>query len=164
MTTAPEGITERTDDPPKYRAEILGVEVFDGENRRVYRLIYGQTYQIVQRIAFHDDLPEINVGFQLQRETGLVVIGDTTFDNGHHIGGKKGDIVTVVFAFTCRITFGNYLLRVGVTEVLSPEHFTLCHMFTDPVPLLVEARKRLNGLVDPVSEIRVFHGDGRLEA
>jgi len=158
--SAPGDAPQWPGEPCKYRAEIIAVEVLNADGRRVHRLSYGETYRIVLRITFHEDLASINVGFQLQRETGLVVTGDTTYDNGHLIGGKKGDVVTVVFAFPIRITFGNYLLRVGVTEVHSPEHFTLCHMFTDPVPLLVEARKRLNGLVDPVSEISIFHGDG----
>ena len=137
------------------RAKILSMNALNMNYVDVTTLIYGRKYRIVMTIIFFDSVPSVNVGFQLQKETGLVVIGDTTYENKYYISGKPGKTVTVVFEFICRLAMGTYLLRGGITEIHPDGSYSICHLMRSHQLLSVEG-KRLNGLVDPLCSISVM--------
>jgi hypothetical protein len=135
-------------------ARVEEVDVLNGAGVSVRTMIFGKPYKVRLLVGLYDDLASINVGFQLQRDTGLVVIGDTTFENGRRIGGSRGDRFWVDFEFMCRLAVGIYILGVGVTEMHDTTRFSLIDLQRGVMVLSVEG-KRLNGLVDPESHITV---------
>ncbi len=135
-------------------ARVETVDVLNETGVSVRTLILGKPYKVRLGVGLYDDLASINVGFQLQRDTGLVVIGDTTFENDKRIGGVRGDRFLVDFEFVCRLAVGTYILGVGVTEMHDATRFSLIDLQRGVMVLSVEG-KRLNGLVDPVSQVTV---------
>jgi hypothetical protein len=135
-------------------ARVETVDVLNEASISVRTLVFGKSYKVRLSVGLYDDLPSINVGFQLQRDTGLVVIGDTTFENDRRIGGSRGDRFLVDFEFVCRLAAGTYILGVGVTEMHDATRFSLIDLQRGVMVLSVEG-KRLNGLVDPVSQVTV---------
>ena len=71
---------------------------------------------------------------------------------------QKGDKVTVVFEFTCRAITGVYILGGGITEIRPDGRILVCHLARDVIVFTVEG-KRLNGLMDPVSDISIVRGE-----
>ena len=146
--------TEKKSNGDEQRARVISLHVLDVNDTRVTSLIIGHTYKVVAKVIFFEDLPSVNIGFRVQKETGLVLIGDTTYENGYLISAEKGETVTVSFQFVCRIGAGSYFLGGGVTEILPDGSYSVCHLVRAEV-LLQVAGKRLNALVDPVCEIKV---------
>jgi ABC-type glutathione transport system ATPase component len=141
-------------------ARIESVDVLNLSGVSVRNLVFGRAYTVRILVALYDDLPIINVGFKLQRDTGVAVIGDTTYENGKRIGGSRGDQFYVDFEWVCRLATGNYILGAGVTKILDATRFSLLDMRRGVMVLSVEG-KRLNGLVDPQSNITITRVDRR---
>jgi lipopolysaccharide transport system ATP-binding protein len=136
------------------RARVISLQVLNANNVSVTSLIIGQKYKVVAKVSFFEDMPSVNIGFRVQKETGLVLIGDTTYENGNLVSVKRGETVTAVFEFVCRIGAGSYFLGGGVTEILPDGSYSVCHMVRGNVLLQVDG-KRLNALVDPACEISI---------
>lgn len=140
--------------PETLAAEVVATRFCTTEGVEVTTLLIGQTYQLEMQVLFHEDVPCPNVGWRVQRDTGLVIIGDTTYENGVRFEGKRGTVATVTFQFICRLGSGTYLVSGGVTSILANGDFVICHLARNVIVLTVEGR-RLNGLVDPVCTIQV---------
>lgn len=153
---------EASDSADAAPAIVEKVDVLNQAGVSVRTLIFGKLYKVRLLVVLYDDLLSLNVGFQLQRETGLVVIGDTTFENGKRIGGSCGAHFWVDFEFVCRLAVGTYILGVGVTEMHDSTRFSLIDLQRGVMVLSVEG-KRLNGLVDPESHITVTQVDHQSE-
>ena len=151
---APNALMEGPDSEDDVPARVEKVDVFNQAGVSVRNLIFGKAYTVRLLVTLYDNLPSINVGFKLQRDTGLVVIGDTTFENGKRIGGRRGDQFWVDFEWVCRLAVGTYILGVGVTKIHDATRFSLLDLQRGVMVLSVEG-KRLNGLVDPQSHITV---------
>lgn len=134
------------------KAEVYFAQFYNLRNTPVDTLRFGETYRLILRVVFFEDLSSVNIGFKLQRDTGVAVIGDTTYENGIFISGRTGEIRTVCFEFECRISAGGYLLGVGVTQMFEDSSFDLVHLKYGFSTILVEGRP-INALVDPKSKI-----------
>jgi len=148
------------DNKEGYRANILSINILNINDVNVTTLIYGHRYKIVMDVIFYDNIKCVNIGFQIQKETGLVVIGDTTYENQYNISGKRGGTVKVIFEFICRLAMGTYLIRGGITEIHADGNFSICHLIRSHQLLSVQG-KRLNGLVDPLCDITIMHNSER---
>jgi len=147
---------------PESRARLVLVRLFDQEHRDVRQMMHGKTYTLALSVAFDDDVPSVDIGWKIAKETGVPVIGDTARCQGCTIIGRRGDVVTVTFKFTCGLAAGCYLLRAGVVEVQpSGEIVGLCDQYVDDRVLHVEA-KPLNALVDAASFTQVYRQTGLL--
>lgn len=147
-------LSEKKNTGDGQRAKVISLQVLNANNVSVTSLIIGHKYKVEVKVAFFEDMPSVNIGFRMQKETGLVLIGDTTYENRNLISVKRGETVTAVFEFVCRIGAGSYFLGGGVTEILQDGSYSVCHMVRGEVLLQVDG-KRLNALVDPVCEISV---------
>lgn len=144
-------------DTPK--AQIISLKMLNSKNENTTTMILGKRYRVVEHVHFNEDIQIANVGFRVQKETGIVVFGDTTHENGKGIYGKKGDTISVTFEFTCRVSMGNYLLGGGVTEVYPDGSFYVCHLIRGGV-ILKAMGKQLNGLIDPDCKITIERNAG----
>ena len=137
-------------------ALITSTDIVNVSGVSVETMRFGERYQVVIDVDFRAPVPHPNVGFQLQHDTGVAVIGDTTYEKGVHIEGVPGNAVRVRFEFECRLLPGPYLLRAGVTAVSadSPGVFELCDM---PAPTRIATAEggRINALVDPACTISI---------
>ncbi|MEW9679309.1 ABC transporter ATP-binding protein [Pseudomonas sp. TE50-2] len=135
-------------------AEVTHIEFLNENDVSVETLSFGQTYRLAMTVQLFSDIPSLNVGFKLQKDTGVAVIGDTTFENGIVITGATGQTMRVIFKFECRVSSGSYLLGVGLTSLHPDGSFDLCYLKRGAMIIAVEGR-RINALVDPGCEIWV---------
>lgn len=133
--------------------ELLDITLQDHNGHNVRRLRHGDEYIITSIVRAKEDKKNINIGFKIQRDTGLAITGDTTYENGMHISINKGETVSVQFRFKLDLAPGNYLLGGGGTEILNETVIPCIHKKA-VVVFIVEGRE-LNGLVNPCSKIMV---------
>ncbi len=132
--------------------ELLSLDITNEADRPAVLLVIGQKYKLTLRYRFNETVRQPNFGFCIQKESGLAVTGDTTFENGVRIEGRAGTIVSVTFAFTCRLLSGIYLIGGGVTDIQENGDFRILHVDRALLAVTVAGRP-LNGLFDPVCEI-----------
>lgn len=154
-TTAASSPSVQTNGSSK-KAAIAGIDMIGPHGAAVTTMRFGERYQLAIDVDFFEDVDQPNVGFKLQRDTGVGVIGDTTFEKGVRFRGVRGTRSRVIFEFECRVHPGIYLIRTAVTSVSddSPGAFELCDMPADAPVVTVEGG-RINALVDPDCMIRV---------
>lgn len=121
----------------------------------VERMLFGRRYRVVVQVRFETYIPRPNIGFKIQRDTGIAIIGDTVLEKGIVIQGHKDSRLRAHFDFQCRLAAGTYLLGGGVTAVHDDSgNFDLCDLVRGARVLQVES-PRVNALVDPASKIWV---------
>ncbi|MFL5244663.1 MAG: ABC transporter ATP-binding protein [Gemmataceae bacterium] len=147
---APSNVDAGLSGPPP--VELLSLDITNETGRPAVLLVIGQKYKLTMQCRFNETVRQPNFGFCVQKESGLAVTGDTTFENGIRIEGRKDTIVTVTFAFTCRLLSGVYLIGGGVTDIQENGDFRILHVDRALFAVTV-AGKPLNGLFDPVCEI-----------
>ncbi|WP_448106816.1 ABC transporter ATP-binding protein [Pseudomonas azerbaijanoccidentalis] len=135
-------------------AEVTHIEFLNENDVSVQTLSFGKTHRLALTVQFFTDIPSLNVGFKLQKDTGVAVIGDTTHENGVFISGNIGQTKRIIFKFECRISAGSYLLGLGLTSLHDDGSFELCYLKRGAMIVAVEGR-RTNALVDPGCEIWV---------
>lgn len=133
--------------------ELIGAEVTDVNGNAVNSLEHGKNYAVSVVVRAIEHKESINIGFKLQRETGLAITGDTTYENGHLLSASPGEIAKATFEFKCLLGPGTYLLAVGATEIIGGGYLS-CFYKTSILVLTVTGRP-LNGLVDPDSSISI---------
>jgi lipopolysaccharide transport system ATP-binding protein len=142
--------------------EFQSLEITNEIGHPVLLFEIGQKYKVTLRYRFHDHVQQPNFGFSIQKESGLTITGDTTYENGVRIVGLADTVVTVSFGFTCRLLSGIYMIGNGVTEILENGDYRILHVNRDICTITV-AGKALNGLFDPVCEIKVASEPVELE-
>ena len=133
---------------------ILNAIVFRNEfGERVTELDFGSSYECCMYLTFEEDVGAVNIGFRAQRDSGVVLFGETTHDSGFPIFAKAGDKKVISFKFNCKYAPGAYIVRAGVTELEEDGNF-ITRLFSEkPMLLSVRSRKSINGLVDMESVI-----------
>lgn len=139
---------------PGQEVSLVSAEIIDKNNNPVVQMNIGDEYSINIRVKPHKYINRLNLGFQILRETGLALTGDTTYENEHNIEGKINEIVEVNFKFKCLLLAGNYLLRIGATEILEDNAFV---PYIDyKLNRIYSTRgKKVNGLVDAQCAITI---------
>jgi lipopolysaccharide transport system ATP-binding protein len=132
--------------------ELISLDIHNEAGRPVGLLMIGQIYKLVVQARFNEDVKRPNFGFCIQKENGLVITGDTTYENGIRIEARANTIVTVNFEFTCRILSGTYLIGGGVTDIQDNGDFRIL-LVNRALFSITVAGKPLNGLFDPVCTI-----------
>jgi ABC-type polysaccharide/polyol phosphate transport system ATPase subunit len=139
------------------KGSILSIEIQNQKREKVESLQFGQKYYVSLVINFIENIQKPNVGFKFQKETGIAVIGDTTFEKGVFFQGIAGQTVRVMFEFECRISQGMYLVGGGLTSIGPSGDFEICDLQLNFLVILVEPYP-VNALVDPAcSRIWVEH-------
>lgn len=157
--TEPKEDSSSTGLPP---VELLSLDISNEADRPAVHLLIGQKYKLTMRYRFNQNVRQPNFGFCIQKESGLTITGDTTFENGVRIEGRAGTIITVTFAFTCRLLAGLYLVGAGLTDILDNGDYLILHVDRALFTITV-AGKPLNGLFDPVCEISFTRAPVELE-
>jgi lipopolysaccharide transport system ATP-binding protein len=139
---------------PAPPAELVSLEIHNEAGRPVVLLMIGQKYKLVVQVRFYEDVKRPSFGFCIQKENGLVITGDTTYENGIRIEARANTIVTVSFEFTCRILSGAYLIGCGVTDIQDNGDFRIL-LVNRALFSITVAGKPLNGLFDPVCSINI---------
>lgn len=144
------------DDESLAKGKVRSVDIVDSNGISVDTMAFGHFYCVRITVDFFQDIALPNVGFQLRKDTGIAVIGDSTFEKGIRITGDKSTSVTVNFEFECRLAIGVYLVASGLTAIYGKEYgeFELCDFKSDARIVMVEAAVT-NGLVDPKCRIWV---------
>jgi hypothetical protein len=144
-----EEVKGRRPPPP---GELISLEIHNEAGRPVVLLMIGQKYKLVVQVRFNEDVRRPNFGFCIQKENGLVITGDTTYENRIRIEARANTIVTVSFEFTCRILSGAYLIGCGVTDIQDNGDFRIL-LDNRALFSITVAGKPINGLFDPVCSI-----------
>ncbi|MGH1371020.1 MAG: ABC transporter ATP-binding protein [Cellvibrionaceae bacterium] len=138
--------------------QLLGVEVVDKHGHLATTLLQTEEYTVCTTVRIKSAKASINLGFKIQSTTGLVVIGDSTFENDVKMSVQKNQVVKALFKFRCALTPGTYLLGGGATEIVDDDFIPSVHVKGNKT-LIVEGR-HLNGLLDPNSKITIERMDG----
>lgn len=120
----------------------------DTDGNRVHQLENGSEFYFIHEFVFRRRYDSINIGFRAQRETGVVVFGETTHENDIQISANKGEIKTTKYRFKCTFAPGVYIIKSGVTEIFDDKSFNTVFFSQKPLQILVRSKKVLNGLVD----------------
>lgn len=155
-TPEPTGLAQESPDSAGsgMLARIVSLDVTDTDGAPVATLRQGRNYAVVARIDCLQDVDGLNVGFRLQRTTGVVVTGETTDGKGVMISGRAGDLLQVSFHYTCRLTPGSYILGGGVTQLREFGSFDVLDLVRGARVIEVIGRS-LNGLVEPDCRVEV---------
>jgi ABC-type polysaccharide/polyol phosphate transport system ATPase subunit len=135
--------------------DLMSAEIRDINNISTTVLSIGKVYTISLIFIPKINIPRINLGFQILRETGLAVTGDTTQENGFPVCGEQNVPIKVTFSFKCNLLAGSYILRVGVTQLHDNDMFeTLIDFRINSI--ITITGKKINGLFDPQSKINIY--------
>ncbi|WP_461536857.1 ABC transporter ATP-binding protein [Spongorhabdus nitratireducens] len=135
--------------------DLQDLSFLDMQGQPVKELCQNLHYTCRIQYLFRQDIDNLNLGFRAQRDTGIVLFGDTTYEKGVKISSKKGEIKVVNFKFKCRYAPGSYLIRAGATEVRQNQKI-ITRLFSDtPILISIKNHTPINGLVDMESLIEV---------
>lgn len=150
---------------PDLKAYIKTVDIVDATGQKHSTLSAGKVYSVRQTVVFNDNVPHAIVGFRLHLPSGLVIYSLQNTLRNFGIKANAGDILDIYFSFTCSLQAGQYLLSVGVGEVLDasqglhPAPFNEIHIRNNIHMIHVVTDSLHGGLVDFSADIRVERQD-----
>lgn len=145
--------TIKNEDPHK-KGVISKVQFLNMNGTNVTTLTFGEKFKLLINVRFFEDIPNPNIGFKFMKDTGVAVIGDTSYEKGISFYGKKDEEYQMCFEMECRISRGSYILSVGLTSLLGNGDFELCDLQRG-VAVINVAGGVTNALVDPNSIVKL---------
>ncbi|MZP29511.1 ATP-binding cassette domain-containing protein [Heliobacterium undosum] len=151
QTVAPVVVEEEN----RLDAEIIEFGMVDAARRPVSTLIMNESYSVLMKIKFNKDIRNMSAGFRVSRETGIEIFGLDSIMKNALVSGKRGEIKTITFSFTCKIALGNYLLGGGIAQVFNDNSFTVLQIIRDVQTLSVSGEQKFAGVFDAGATIRI---------
>ena len=139
-----------------HKAEILGVGLYDEQQRQIHAAEGGQTIRIRISVLFHEDVPRPLVGFMMKNRIGLYLTGTNTLLEGCHIAPQpKGSICTTEFRLQLPLlSTGNYSLAPAVADG-ALEDYAICDWIENAFVLEIVSPKLVHGLLRLPCEVEV---------
>jgi ABC-type polysaccharide/polyol phosphate transport system ATPase subunit len=130
------------------RAQMLGIDILDGQGQAVSTLRNGADYTLRLRCLCHDVLPSLNIGFHIQRPNGDTVYATSTIHQRIELSGSPGEIIELTIPFSCRLGQGVYFLGTGVGIRTGDEQTKLLHRIVEANQVEVKSAGDFVGQVD----------------
>jgi ABC-2 type transport system ATP-binding protein len=117
MPDAPNGSGRRDQRPVTGEAEILDLELLDGDGQPVNRLPSGSSLTVRVHLRYVEAVEDSKLGITLQsKRGGLELFSTDTALEGAPLGRKeKGEQVTVDFTFGVPLRSASYIVNAAVT-------------------------------------------------
>jgi lipopolysaccharide transport system ATP-binding protein len=137
---------------PAADATVVDIGFFDRYGENVRLLTHGEKYRVISKCRCRADFDALSIGFRIQKPSGEVVYGTSTFSSDIKVQGRKDTMVEVAFSFTCLLAGGQYVLGGGVAHLLGPDKFQVLHVLRDK-SFEVVSHSQFQGVVDLQSTI-----------
>ena len=97
--------------------ELLSCHIFNASNIRTESITSEEDIKLVCRIKTHIDMEEPHFGFQIRNRFGVSAFVTNTYNMGIHPKPiKRGESVTVEFAFNCNLFPELYSITIGASN------------------------------------------------
>ena len=131
------------------RAKMLSIEILEDSGQQTKTIVNGQEYTVRLRCRCEEYLPELVIGFRIQKPTGEGVYQTNTIFSEVDVAGDADDELVLEFAFPCTLGPGAYLFGCGVGIRDGERMSELLHNLVDTYPFTVLAPDaKFSGLVD----------------
>lgn len=109
---------------PRDRAEVIDIGILDSDGERVTVLESGEKYSIFIKAFFKEDVEDVEFGFHIVNEKGVIMYGISTTGAGIQFPlQKQGQILETRLNVNMWLTNGTYLLSGGVGVGETPFDF-----------------------------------------
>ena len=131
------------------RAQMLSIDIIDENQMPTRTIVNGKDYTIRLRFRANEDLPNLNIGFRIQKPTGEGVYQTNTILHDVDVATRAGEEHYVEFVFPVTLGPGPYLFGCGIGIRDGQSMTELLHNIVDAYPFTVLAPDpKFSGLVD----------------
>jgi ABC-type polysaccharide/polyol phosphate transport system ATPase subunit len=134
-------------------AQILRVSVVNGEGVAIGTLFHRQTYEVRVVCRCRAAFENVSIGFIIQKPNGQTMYGSSTMYHDKKIAVGAGQTVEVVFAFSCLLASGEYLLAGAVAKMKNSLDYEVIHVYREATSFFVQSSGKFSGDVDLESRV-----------
>jgi len=136
---------------PATRIELF--EIRDAEGNLVKHLIRGQDYRIIVRAYSEKNIDRLSISYRIERLTGLIVTGISTYDIGHLLSLNAQETKVFEFDFKCNLQNGPYVVGGGIAQYAVADAFTLLHIVRGGMEFEVSGVDKFQGVYTTGSQL-----------
>lgn len=126
------------------RAEIIGVDVYNGQEEKTRSIVHGQAMKVRVSVYCHEDILHPLIGFVFRDRLGRDIASTNTALEGNALPpARAGDILTVSFVCELPLLYpDNYSISPTMAEGLTTEDCRVCDWVDNALVIkLIEEEK-----------------------